>query len=261
MGVRRKKARRHLNVDGRRSCNWYAPMTMLTRTMTDVTCGACKNTTSYKKLKGDAATAGLKTHKRLEGSGATLCGTRTTSGYRTVENDKVTCKRCIRKLPVVMRAPMAEPAPPALTHLACTDDSWPCQATAGRTYTILPSANAPTCRLCLTYWNGGGAQRVAQFCTRNPSKRAPMRHTLQRHEAPSDVNHPAHYGGEDNPFEPIKIIEALGWGEGFNRGNALKYLMRAGKKDPAKEAEDLGKAAWYLRREAERLDKLNSSEN
>lgn len=28
------------------------------------------------------------------------------------------------------------------------------------------------------------------------------------------VNHPAHYGGEDNPYEAIKVIEA--WKLGFN---------------------------------------------
>jgi len=64
----------------------------------------------------------------------------------------------------------------------------------------------------------------------------------------SAVNHPHHYGGEDNPYEAIKIIEALGFGEGFCAGNALKYMVRAGAKDPAKKQQDLEKAAWYLNR-------------
>lgn len=68
------------------------------------------------------------------------------------------------------------------------------------------------------------------------------------------IDHPAHYGGANDPFEPIKIIEAMGWGPGFNKGNALKYLLRAGKKDTDKEAQDLRKAAWYLNREAGRLE-------
>ena len=66
------------------------------------------------------------------------------------------------------------------------------------------------------------------------------------------VDHPAHYGGADNPFEAIKVIEAWLGKEGaaaFCRGNTLKYLSRAGKKDPAAELEDLKKAAWYLARE------------
>lgn len=58
------------------------------------------------------------------------------------------------------------------------------------------------------------------------------------------VNHPAHYGGQDNPYEAIKVIEA--WGLGFCLGNTVKYISRAGQKDPAKELEDLKKARWYL---------------
>jgi hypothetical protein len=61
------------------------------------------------------------------------------------------------------------------------------------------------------------------------------------------ISHPDHYGGQDNPYEAIKVIEA--WNLGFNLGNTLKYLARAGKKDPDKELEDLKKARWYLDRE------------
>lgn len=60
------------------------------------------------------------------------------------------------------------------------------------------------------------------------------------------VNHPNHYGGKENPYEAIKVIEA--WELGFCLGNVVKYLSRAGKKDPAKELEDLKKAQWYLER-------------
>lgn len=59
------------------------------------------------------------------------------------------------------------------------------------------------------------------------------------------VNHPKHYGGADNPYEAIKVIEA--WGLGFCLGNTAKYISRAGKKDDA--VEDLEKARWYLDRE------------
>ena len=61
------------------------------------------------------------------------------------------------------------------------------------------------------------------------------------------VNHPVHYGGEDNPYEAIKIIEA--WKLNFNLGNAVKYLSRAGKKGDY--IEDLEKASFYIRREIE----------
>lgn len=59
------------------------------------------------------------------------------------------------------------------------------------------------------------------------------------------VNHPAHYGG-DTTYETIKVIEA--WGLDFCLGNAVKYISRAGKKDPLKTVEDLRKAMWYLNR-------------
>lgn len=39
----------------------------------------------------------------------------------------------------------------------------------------------------------------------------------------------------------------------FNRGNAVKYIARAGLKDPNKEIEDLEKAAFYIQDEIKRL--------
>lgn len=74
---------------------------------------------------------------------------------------------------------------------------------------------------------------------------------------PEMVHHPAHYGGADNPYEAIKVIEA--WGLGFCLGNAVKYISRAGKKDSAKTIEDLKKSAWYLNREIETLEKKHEA--
>jgi hypothetical protein len=65
------------------------------------------------------------------------------------------------------------------------------------------------------------------------------------------VNHPAHYGGADNPYEAIKVIEA--WELGFCLGNCAKYISRAGKKGD--RLEDLKKAAWYLQREIDKCTK------
>lgn len=59
------------------------------------------------------------------------------------------------------------------------------------------------------------------------------------------IDHPKHYGGKDNPYETIKVIEA--WGLSFNLGNVVKYISRAGKKDFL--IQDLEKAKWYLERE------------
>lgn len=69
------------------------------------------------------------------------------------------------------------------------------------------------------------------------------------------VNHPAHYGGADNPYEAIKVIEA--WQLGFCLGNTVKYISRAGKKDAM--LQDLKKAQWYLNREIERLEKSENA--
>jgi len=67
------------------------------------------------------------------------------------------------------------------------------------------------------------------------------------------VNNPLHYGGADNPYEAIKVIEA--WDLDFHLGNTVKYISRAGKKNPEKELEDLKKAAWYLQRRIDNLQK------
>lgn len=63
------------------------------------------------------------------------------------------------------------------------------------------------------------------------------------------VNHPSHYGGQDNTYEAIKVIEA--WNLNFNLGNVAKYVSRAGKKGDA--LQDLEKAKWYLEREINTL--------
>lgn len=64
------------------------------------------------------------------------------------------------------------------------------------------------------------------------------------------VNHPDYYkrGG----IEAIDAIEA--WGLGFNLGNVVKYIARAGHKT-ADSLQDLQKAAWYLDREIKRRER------
>jgi len=64
------------------------------------------------------------------------------------------------------------------------------------------------------------------------------------------VNHPSHYGGQENPYEAIKVIEA--WNLNFKLGNTVKYISRAGKKDNT--LQDLKKAKWYLDREIQKLE-------
>ena len=69
---------------------------------------------------------------------------------------------------------------------------------------------------------------------------------LVNHDA---VNHPSHY--TDGKIECINYIQdKLTHDEfqGFCKGNALKYISRAGKKNPDKYNEDLEKAIFYLKR-------------
>jgi len=66
------------------------------------------------------------------------------------------------------------------------------------------------------------------------------------------VNHPQHYGGENNEYEAIKVIDA--WELGFSLGNTVKYISRAGKKNKEKELEDLKKALWYLQHHISNLE-------
>ena len=68
----------------------------------------------------------------------------------------------------------------------------------------------------------------------------------------SKLEHPDYYGG-DGTYEVLKVIEALEMD--FHLGNVFKYIARAGKKDPAKEIEDLKKAQVYLRRKIEFLER------
>lgn len=63
------------------------------------------------------------------------------------------------------------------------------------------------------------------------------------------VNRPSHY--TDGKIEVIEFIEDKKLG--FCLGNAIKYIARAGKKDPTKEIEDLEKASWYVNRRIKEL--------
>ena len=54
------------------------------------------------------------------------------------------------------------------------------------------------------------------------------------------INRPPHYTEHPSKIECIEITRHLD----FNRGNAIKYLWRCGKKDAANQ--ELKKAIWYL---------------
>lgn len=62
------------------------------------------------------------------------------------------------------------------------------------------------------------------------------------------VNSPSHYTAYEG-LEVIDLTEQMN----FNRGNAVKYICRAGLKSKATEIQDLEKAAWYIDREIKRI--------
>ena len=67
------------------------------------------------------------------------------------------------------------------------------------------------------------------------------------------VNHPTHY--TQGKHEVIDVI--ADWDLNFDRGSAVKYIVRAGKKDPSKEVEDLEKAIYVLQHEVNQLKEKN----
>lgn len=62
----------------------------------------------------------------------------------------------------------------------------------------------------------------------------------------NDPTNPSHY--KSGGLECIDVIEAFRLG--FRLGNAIKYILRAGKK--GNKIEDLRKAMWYIDREIKR---------
>jgi hypothetical protein len=66
------------------------------------------------------------------------------------------------------------------------------------------------------------------------------------------VNHPSHY--TDGKYECIDYLESRGFTQDGYLFNAVKYISRAGKKDPEKYEEDIRKAIWYLNRKMQSFE-------
>lgn len=70
------------------------------------------------------------------------------------------------------------------------------------------------------------------------------------------VNHPQHYNDHPSGIECIEIVRHYG----FNVGNVIKYLWRAGLKQQGEESSDeatlrdLKKALWYLQDEIKQVE-------
>lgn len=65
----------------------------------------------------------------------------------------------------------------------------------------------------------------------------------------SDPVNPQHYKKHPSGVECIEIVRHFN----FNRGNAIKYIWRAGEKSQETEIQDLEKAIWYCQNEIARL--------
>ena len=73
----------------------------------------------------------------------------------------------------------------------------------------------------------------------------PVEYMMTEEEKAGDpVNHPSHYTA--GKIEVIEFLEDQNLP--FHLANALKYICRAGKKNPDKTVEDLEKAVWYINR-------------
>jgi hypothetical protein len=73
--------------------------------------------------------------------------------------------------------------------------------------------------------------------------------SLSDFTANNPVNHPSHYN--KGKIEVWDFISD--WKLNFDRGNAIKYICRAGSKDPEKEIQDLEKAIEYINHEIKTL--------
>ena len=70
---------------------------------------------------------------------------------------------------------------------------------------------------------------------------------IQEDEVEKAVEHPDHYTQHKSGIECIQVTQHFN----FNKGNAIKYIWRAGTKGD--EIEDLRKAMKYLQFEIERV--------
>lgn len=82
----------------------------------------------------------------------------------------------------------------------------------------------------------------------------PVEHEAERYE---EIDRPDHYRIEidGHVFDVIDLIDATD--SGFHIGNALKYLIRAGRKPGVEAVTDLRKAAYYAGRMADKLEADN----
>lgn len=106
----------------------------------------------------------------------------------------------------------------------------------------------------------GSAENLVNAIFAAPHGQSPLEQRLDnvpaqdegiKRNANDPVNHPSHYTA--GKIEVIDFLEDQAFP--YHLGNAVKYICRAGKKDPKKTVEDLKKAVWYLNRYIGLLEK------
>lgn len=95
-----------------------------------------------------------------------------------------------------------------------------------------------------------GARAIREYITKTPENHPTDEDKGVKEDLPAsdNINHPSHYTSYKG-IEVIQLTEQMN----FNRGNAVKYIARAGLKSKDAELEDLKKAQWYIAREIERI--------
>jgi|HubBroStandDraft_2_1064218.scaffolds.fasta_scaffold178057_2 hypothetical protein len=73
------------------------------------------------------------------------------------------------------------------------------------------------------------------------------------HKHKEMVNHPSHYGGKENPYEVIKVLEAWDLENDALLWNVITYIARKPKESESR-LEDLKKAEFYLHRRIRRME-------
>ena len=111
----------------------------------------------------------------------------------------------------------------------------------------------PTFTHCRIFKKDGSYEQ----CVTCKETECPKYKKVYHSEKNDPVNRPAHY--TDGKIEVIEYIEDKKLG--FCLGNAVKYISRAGKKDPTKEVEDLKKAIWYIDRLIKEIENKEGEKN
>lgn len=151
-----------------------------------------------------------------------------------------------------------EPSPKMTTRKVCGKEFE--QTGKGR-----PAVNCPECREALkhepkatpTVVVATDEDKAKQYgkiepkpeVTETPTLDVPVVDGTLNETMNDAVHHPSHYTLPGLTVESVDVIRAVLTPEEFKgwcKGNALKYSLRAGRKDPTKEVQDLAKAGVFL---------------